>query len=219
MSWSCLVPAVEEGVVSDPQITAALAYLNDQRLQRINDSIVLAPPTPLPTAAEVIAARTWSADNRPPMTPDEVRAAADIIERAAEPERPAGGPWRVRQLPARPIESGGRGGTGSSSGTGTTSGRGSQGSTGAWPTGTIEGELVLPDPKDILEQFLRWVLRIQPGPEPHVGMTPAAKLAAVNAVLRTQRPRLTQPQVQHLIELQAWFYYQARALKSQGIEP
>jgi hypothetical protein len=131
MSCSCPEPAVEEDIVSDPEITAALAYLNEQRLQRINDSIVLTPPPPLPTAAEVIAARTWGADHRPPLTPDEVRAAADIVERAAEPERPAGGPWQVRQLPARPVEGGSRGGTGSTSGTGTTSGRGSQGSTGA----------------------------------------------------------------------------------------
>ena len=203
--------------MSDPEITAALAYLNEQRLQRINDSIVLTPPTPMPTAAEVIAARTWAADNRPPLTPEEVRAAADIVERAAEPDRPAGGPWQVRQLPARPIESGGRGSSGSTSGTGTTGGRGSQGGTASWPTGTAEGELVLPE--GVLEQFLRWVLRIQPGPEPHVGMSPAAKLAVVNAALRTQRERLTPPQIQHLIELQAWYYYEARALRSQGIDP
>ncbi|WP_053202428.1 hypothetical protein [Jiangella muralis] len=202
--------------MADPEITAALAYLNEQRIQRINESIALTPPVPMPTAAEVIAARTWTADNRPPLTSDEVRAAADIVERAADPARRQG-PWQVRQLPARPIE-GGRGGAGGTGGTGGAGGRGGQGGVGRWPTGA-EGDIFLPDDDEILEQFLRWVLRSEPVAEPAAQMSPATKLAVVNAVLRTQRERLTQPQVQHLIELQAWYYYQARALKAQGIDP
>lgn len=193
--------------MADPEITAALEYMNQVRTQHAIEIALATPlPAPLPTAADAIAARTWADQTaQPPLTPDEIQAAVDIIERAAATEE-------RRTLTKRvPIEgsaggASGRGGTGASQG-----GAGLPG--GA--TGPAFGEVLVPHPKETArEWFLRWLLEPDQHPEPQVHLHPKEKLAAVSAALN----RMNLPgQRQRLLTLQAWYYFQARALQAQGL--
>lgn len=193
--------------MSDPQIIAALEYMNQQRTQQaIELALATPPPAALSSTAEIIAARAWVTEaQRPPLTPTEVQAAVSILEQAA-------GVQRQQTLTKRvPIE-GGAGGSSGRGGTGTSSGGAGRpgGETGpAFGAAATDGSV--PDP---IDSFLRWLLEPGQYPEPQVRLHPKEKLAAVNAALR----RMNLPaRRQHLLELQAWYYYQARALQAQGL--
>ena len=192
--------------MADPEITAALQYFNEVRTQQIIESIVLEPSPPLPTTAEVIAARSWANDaDRPPLTSDEIQAALDIIERATE-----------RSLYKRvPIEGGspggaGRGGPGGTGGVSTGRGPGQFN-----PPGSFGGVASGPSSQDIVIEFMNWALGPAGSPEPAPQLQPEAKLAAINSLLAQRTP--FQPGYPRLRELQAWYLWQVKALRSQGL--
>jgi len=211
-------------VMADYDVIALQQFLNEQRMERLFEEISLQPPPPIPTTAEVIAARSWSdSDQRPPLSPDEFRAALDLLERArAAAEEPAstfGARTLPKQVPPGGASGsnspGGRGSTGGSSGSGSRGGSsgGGRPSDGIQPAGEVPGVEWSPT----VEAFVAWAVGRNASPQQPFGLGPTQKLAIVNALLAKAT---FQERVKHgdrWRDLQAWYYFQVRALQAQGL--
>lgn len=180
--------------MADPEVLAALQYLQEQRNQRVIDDLLAAPPPvpPVWTAAE-IAARLWPEAPSPPIDDAELQEAIRVLRgldpqeetlpMQAQPEGGAGGPV----IPFPPS----RGGLG-----------------GSFPVGADRPWA--PELGDTMhEAFLNWLLDPMSTPfnQPKVALSAKQRLAAVTAALPQAR---TPAQQKRLMGLQAAYFHEAR---------
>ena len=189
--------------MADPEVVAAMQYMQEQRNQQVIEDILnTPPPPPVAAAAEAFAARLWPADDRPPVSDAEREAAIKFLLSATgqEPELPRqvlpfeadleGGPGPDGPMVPNPPSGQGLGG-------GTPLGPGGWPDPGHGPADTAH------------EIFMKWLLNPLSNPfnTPQVNLSAKDKLAAVTAAMREVH---TQEQLKRLQGLQATYYYQAR---------
>ena len=187
----------------DPEIVAAMQYMQEQRNQQVIDHLVNdPPPIPHPTFADAIAARDWPKDTRPPLSQDELQAAIKILEGATGQPPSETLTMIVRE------EGGGAspgGVSGGQAGGGTGFGGIPMGGTGlGMPRSPI------PDGKDVsTEVFLHWLTDPMSTPfnQPEVSLSAKEKLAAITAAMPQAK---SAAHLKRLQSLQAIYYYQAR---------